>query len=221
MKRGSCAVTNFGNVTPNLSYSSWAALGGYFDGDGTVEELVGMFVVGVRLGFSDNWLEQIKAVRSFLASQGIKVGNPISRRRGVEHAWKLMACNKDAVLVMATMMLPHVVKKKAELQAVADYLEDRITGDEFVRRVNHEVEIGNKLGKLKVSNLPKTRTDGNRARRIISLSRAREVNLIKVPNKIVEDIRIEYKSGWYSMRELSRRHSVAIWLVHRIVGKHH
>lgn len=135
-----------------LKYKSWAAVGGYFDGDGTVEEKVGSYVVGVRLGFSDNWPEQLRAVRRFLLSQGLQAGGLIrSRRRGVPHAWKLMVCNKEAVLLMATKMLPHVAKKKGELLAVVDYLTDRTSGDEFIRRVNHEVAIGNKIGKIKTA----------------------------------------------------------------------
>ena len=203
-----------------LEYRSWAALGGYFDGDGTVEELVGDFVVGVRLGFSDNWPEQLLAVRRFLVSQGIRLGNLTrSRRKGIEHAWKLMVCNKDAVLTMATKMLPHVVKKKAELEAVVLYLNDRITGDEFVSRVNHEVAIGDKLGKYKHSTLPCTRAEGNRARRVFSPSRAREVNLVKIPDQVLDAVGNDYGSGEFSMRELSKRHSLAIWLVQRILGK--
>jgi hypothetical protein len=122
---------------------------------------------------------------------------------------------------MADKMLPHVVKKRGELQAVVDYHRNRITGDEFVRQVNHEIAIGNKLGKVKPSHLPSTRADGNVARRRFSLSRAREANLIHVPSQLIEAIRLEYMTGGYTMRELSRRHGVAIWLVHRILGKHY
>ena len=204
----------------SLRYHDWAAVAGYFDGDGTVEELVGDYVVGVRLGFSDNWPDQLRAVRQFLLDQGLSLGNLTrSRRKGVPHAWKLMVCSKEAVLRMATRMLPHAVKKRAESQAVIDYLKDRTTGDEFILRINHEVEIGNKLGKYKRSALPWTRFEGNRMRRLVSLSRAREVNMIRVPEQVAEAIKADYKTGKLSMQELSRRYGVARWIVQRILGK--
>lgn len=43
-------------------------------------------------------------------------------------------------LVAPKSMLPHVDKKRGQVKAAIDYLEDKITGDEFIARINAEVE---------------------------------------------------------------------------------
>jgi hypothetical protein len=75
MKRGSCiGVLSRICVASILGMRQWGASAGYVDGDGTVEELVGRFVVEVRLGSSDNWLEQPMTVRDSVHALLIGVG---------------------------------------------------------------------------------------------------------------------------------------------------
>ncbi|MCS4540106.1 MAG: hypothetical protein HYU03_05395 [Thaumarchaeota archaeon] len=138
-------------------YKNWSVLAGYLDGDGNLDELVRQFVVTITLGFTDNWDKQLLAVKDFLESHGVRAGYLTARKskRGIS-AWQLRVCNVQGVLKASREMLPHAFKKKAELKGVVEYLENRITGDELIARVNHEVEIGNKMGKLKTSSLPYT-----------------------------------------------------------------
>jgi hypothetical protein len=117
----------------------------------------------VKLGFKDNWDKQLLAVRSFLESNDIAAGELTKNYHGrAVSAWQLRITNLAGVIEMSKRMLPYVYKKRAELKAVPDYLEVRTTGDELVAIVNNEVNIGNKTGKVKTSNLPSTKSLGDK-----------------------------------------------------------
>lgn len=204
----------------HLSYASWASVAGFFDGDGGAEEVIGDYVVSARLEFSDNWRYQLQAVESFLEGEGIKSARMYPRIwKGKKSSRHPKICNVAGVLKMARNMLPHSVKKRAELQAIVDYLDDRITGDELVRLVNKEIWIGNKLGKLKSSDLPMTRSEANIQRRRRSLLKAHAAYDTAVSEAERTEIQRLYKSGHYSMRQLGRIFGHKHWVIERILGK--
>ncbi len=201
-----------------LGYQNWSVVAGYFDGDGNVEEVVGSFVVSVKLGFTDNWDKQLLAVRVFLESNGVRVGY-LSRRmiEQATSAWQVRISNIAGVLNVSKKMLPYAFKKKAELKAVVDYLEDKITGDEFVARVNDEVGIGNKVGKLRTSKLPFTRSEGVKLKYDFSLQRAHAATRTEVPEEEARKIRETYHSG-LSIRKLSDLYGYGTSVIQRILG---
>lgn len=47
---------------------------------------------------------------------------------------------EGGALVALKSMLPHVDKKRGQVKAAIDYLEDKLTGDEFIARINAEFE---------------------------------------------------------------------------------
>lgn len=182
--------------------------------------MIGNYVVTARLEFSDNWRYQLLAVKRFLEGEGIRCARMYPRIwRGKRSSWHLKICNVAGVLKMAKNMLPYCVKKRAELQAIVGYLEDRITGDELVRLVNHEISIGNKLGKPRSCNIPMTRSEGNVLRRRYSLRKAHDAIDTRVPEADRITIQGLYRTGRYSMRQLGRLYGYEHWVVERILGK--
>lgn len=195
-------------------------MAGFFDGDGNVDERVGEYVISVVLGFTDNWPEQLRAVKRFLDGEGIEAGNLTHRKwKGKTSAWQLRICSVGDVLRAATKMFPHCAKKRAELQGVVGYLEDRLTGDEFIRVVNHQVAIGNKVGKIRGSKLPMTRREANVMRRRVSLRLAHAATDAVVPDEFAREIIRLYRAGDYSMRALADTYGYSRSAVERILGK--
>ncbi len=83
-------------------YPNWAAVAGYFDGDGNVEEVVGRFVVIIKIGFKDNWDKQLLAVRAFLNRNGVTAGELTKDTWGGSiSAWQLRVTNLTGILEMS------------------------------------------------------------------------------------------------------------------------
>jgi hypothetical protein len=205
---------------PHAGYTSWSVVAGFFDGDGNIEEVLGQFTINVRIGFTDNWDRQLLAVRSFLQLNGVRTGRLTKKKTNQQlSAWQLRITNLDGTLRASKKFLQHSYKKKAELRALVDYLEDRITGDELVTRVNHEIEIGNKTGKLRTSKLPYTRSEGMSLRYKFSLERAHAASRIDICEDEQLAIRHEYNSCGLTLRELSESHGYSVSVIQRVLGK--
>ncbi len=65
--------------------------------------------------------------------------------RAYEIRWR----NKKSILRIATNLVDRTVVKRQQLQAVIDYLESRITGDDFVRVMNEEVVSRRRKGSIR------------------------------------------------------------------------
>jgi len=201
-------------------YQNWSVVAGYFDGDGSVEEVVGQFVVMIRLGFKDNWDRQLFAVRSFLDTSGIRSGKLTKNfHKGSISAWQLRVTSLLGVVETSKQMLPYAYKKRTELKAVIDYLEDRITGDELVEIVNNEVRIGNKTGKTKKSNLPFSKSEGDILRHLYSLEKAHDALRVRVSDQEVAKIREDYYQKRLRMREISELYGYGKSVIERILEK--
>jgi hypothetical protein len=79
-------------------------------------------------------------LESFLKSRGIKTGSPYYNGG----AWGLSIGSIRQIKLVLRWMLPYLCKKYVEVLAALDYLEDRITGDEFQTILEHEVRGGNR-----------------------------------------------------------------------------
>jgi intein/homing endonuclease len=115
------------------SYRGWAGLAGYFDGDGTVEFNIHKFTIEIRLAFDENWKPHLEGIRKFLESRSIICGNV--RKKESYNTWHLVVSRISSVRKMSRELVKHTVKKKAELLAVLQYLDDGMTGEAFVKDV--------------------------------------------------------------------------------------
>jgi hypothetical protein len=122
--------------------SKWEQVSGYFDGDGGLKITIGQFTIQVLIMWSDTDHEQLEHIDEFLMKRRILPEGPYLRRgQGKSNdAYNLLLSVEGGGLVALKCMRPFVDKKRGQVEAAIDYLEDRITGDEFVRRINVEVK---------------------------------------------------------------------------------
>ena len=140
------------------SYSSWAGLAGYFDGDGTVEFNIHRFTIEIRLAFDENWKPHLEGIRKFLQERSIICGTV--RKKESYNTWHLVISRISSVKRMARELVKHSIKKKAELLIVLQYLDGKISGETFVDEMNYFVRIGERTGKIKGPAPPFTHDTG-------------------------------------------------------------
>ena len=180
----------------HTGYSRWEQVSGYFDGDGGLRISIGQFTIQILAILSDTDYEQIEHLAEFLVRRKILPGGPY-QRRGKDRsndAYNLVLSVEGGALVALKCMLPFVDKKRGQVKAAIDYLEDRITGDEFVRRINAEVErkkrraprqpfLANRDG------LPYTRSEGLRKRAVLATAMVRLKLRLDFSEREIDEIR--------------------------------
>lgn len=195
------------------SYTRWAAIAGFFDGDGCVEVNPRVYTIHWVVSFSDNWLEQIEQVRDFLIKHGIKVGK--TRRNGIG-GWTCRVIEIASLKAMARKMLQSggIYKKKRELKLLLDYYSNKVSGTEVLEGFNSEVRLGIRTGKIRIAVMPHTYTEGfARARHSFRLNQ-RVLN--EEESRRLAD---EYRSGWVTGKSLARKFGVSRATVSRILKR--
>jgi hypothetical protein len=126
----------------HTGYSKWEQVSGYFDGDGGLKINIGQFTIQVLVMWSDTDYEQLEHIAEFLLKRRILPEGPYLRRgQGKSNdAYNLFLSAEGGGLVALKCTRHFVDKKRGQVEAAIDYLEDRITGDEFIRRINVEVK---------------------------------------------------------------------------------
>lgn len=147
------------------AYKTWEQVAGYFDGDGniSISDLSNLpFKLGLSLVFTDASLEQISMLLSFFLERGIKPSNTLKTSKGT--AWMIAISRYDGVLTTLKAMLPRLYKKANEAQAVIDYYEGRIRGNDLVSIFQREVEAGRRERRPRhvVIDAPYIFTEGDR-----------------------------------------------------------
>lgn len=209
-------------------YSSWGQIAAYFDGDGSVDFDPGAFVLKFRLAFVDNWKPQLEGIKCFLRARGIRTGkvgwrkaSQAQLREGARGVYALRISNMKGILRAAREMLPYSQKKDEELRVIIDYYGERITGNEAVERMNKEVEIGKRTGKIKHVNLPQLYSEGRRLRDILASRRARESLTVHVPDRVVGRMKKDYYGAGLSLRNISNLYGYGLTTVRRVLGRPH
>jgi hypothetical protein len=143
-------------------YQSWSQLAGYFDGDGCMsirKTSVGIpFTLEIALEFSDQSERQIRMIKRFLESRGIKTSR-LSFRRG---AWRVAVGTREGVTNVLESMIPYLFKKRNEAIKCLAYLSDKITGNDLQEFLSMSVKKGDREKVGKRADLPWTRSEGIR-----------------------------------------------------------
>ncbi len=186
------------------SYNDWKQVAGYFDGDGCADFDAGKWVLHPKLSFSDNYQPHILMIRDFLRARDIVVWGLF---HDVGGAWKVGVGQARSVRKMAVRMCPYLFKKRAEVKAILDYLDDRISGTQLVNVFNESVRSGNRTGRIRRLNIPHTRGEGQRLRRIESANQARMMGVRNqiLPDNVLEQIRRDLTTGVATNSELARK----------------
>jgi hypothetical protein len=117
---------------------------------------------------------------------------------------------------MAKAMLPYVFKKRTELIAVIDYMEGQSTGQVFVQIMNHQVQIGERTGKIRSEGPRFTSPEGSKASRSLGESIRRNKRLTPVDSRTIDSIFHDRKAGLLC-RELVRKYGYSRWVLRRII----
>ena len=198
-------------------YDSWRQIAGYFDGDGCLsirKVATGTpFTVGLTLDFIDQSRKQILMIESFMRRRGVAVGRP-SFRGG---AWTVSIGAIRAVKSALQRMLPYLCKKSVEARAALDYLEGRISGNEFQLLLLQEVKQGNRERMGRQVDLPWTRPEGLRRAIMFATSfpRKRRVLTRAEEDRIVE----QYLQGSIGQRKLAKANGLPHAVVRRVLAR--
>jgi len=194
-------------------YRCWTAIAGFFDGDGSVDVDVRVYTLHWTISFTDNWLGQIEQIRHFLIKEGIRVGKP--RRVGVG-GWMCEIKEISSVMTSALKMLQSggIYKKRAELKLVLDYYSDKITAQDALKALNREVQLGIRVGKLRDTDMPYTRSQGLERARYASSFEQR-----KLESYEIRELISEYLSTRMTGKSLAKKYDISEATVSRLLRR--
>jgi hypothetical protein len=190
-----------------VSYRDWRQVAGYFDGDGCADYDPGKWVLHPKLLFSDNFRPHLEMLVQFLVSRNIAT-HTLSSTTG---AWKFGVGQAKSVRRMASMMWSHCSKKREEVKAILDYLDNKITGSQLVEVFNESVRIGNRTGKIRTVIMPYTRAEGQAMRDEKRTEHAHKMitaNTI-ITADLIDQIRESLLSGEATNAELAKKYDVS------------
>jgi len=178
------------------------------------------FTLTFSLEFSESYLPQLVQIRDFLTSEGIK-SPPITTQRRMRNRatnYVLKIYTQREVLLLCKKMLPYSYKKDWDLKTVMDYLQDRIAGDEALRRLNLSIESGRREGLIRESSMPFRKSEGIHIAALIGgrRSSAKRVRLSKEQVETLQKVREETGR---SFAELSRMFKVSVDVVRSALGR--
>lgn len=218
------AQKHLDGISVSNGYSTWEQVSGYFDGDGGIRIGVGMFTIQILVLWSDTDLEQIQHVADFLTSKGIRSEGPYLRRgKGKSNdAYNLAVSVDGGALAVLKGMLPFVDKKWSQVRAAIDYLEDRITGDEFIDRINVAVEQKKMRAPRppflpKGSSIPYSRSEGSRKAAAYVASKQRFKLRFRFDENQIEQIRNDVLINKKPIGEVAKSYGISYTSVVRLV----
>ncbi len=202
---------------PNsCAYSSWAQVAGYFDGDGSIVirklSRGKPFTLNIALELVDQSKMQMAMIRDFLVSEGIKPGKLAFRSR----AWRVEVGTEEGVLRMLGNMIPFLCKKATEAGAAVDYLNDKITGNEFQDTLGEAVKAGNRERVGVRVNLPWVKSEGLKRASIYVASLAGRKSTLSETEQM--GLVVDHESG-LSQRELAKTRSLSRDMVRRALAR--
>jgi hypothetical protein len=197
------------------AYATWEQVAGYFDGDGSLKVHTGVYALPIGVSWTDRDSEQIEHVKEFLATRGVvgRVGE--TRLRGQTY-YELHVAQSGKALLALRKMLPLVDKKESQVRAGIDYLENRITGEQFIEKLNEAVRLGKRSSPIRNVKMPYTKEQGvhlARANARLGKGRALTTGQIRAMRK-------DRDSFGLSFLELSKIYGVAPSTAHRSLAKY-
>jgi hypothetical protein len=144
-------------------YSTWEQVAGYFDGDGSPKVHYNVFTMTLEITWSDKDIEILEHMRAFLQTNDV-IGVLGKFRTGEAVYYELSVSEGNNALEAMKMMLPHLDKKWSQVKGGIEYLENRITGDEFIRILNEAIRTKKRSSNLVTRSMPYTKKQGKRMR---------------------------------------------------------
>jgi hypothetical protein len=207
--------------TFDSGYQKWEQVSGYFDGDGSIKINVNKFTIQIFLLWTDTDFEQLQHIAEFLFRRRIvPVGPYVMRRQGkANHGYNLILSVEGGALVALKDMLPFVYKKRGQVEASIDYLEDKMTGDEFIKRINREVERKKRRAPRRPflsgdRHMPFTKSQGLQQRSALAAAQLRAKHGLNFSQQELDEIRNATFIDKTPIRQVAKQYGVSwssIW----------
>ena len=196
------------------AYTTWEQVAGYFDGDGSLKVHTGVYALPIEVSWTDQDSKQIEHVKEFLAMEGVIGRMGETRQRGKTY-YELHVAQSGKALVALKRMLPLVDKKESQVRAGIDYLENRITGEQFIEKLNEAVRLGKRSSPIRNLKMPYTKEQGVRlARSNPRLGKGRAL-----PAEQIRAMKKDRDSFGLTFCELSKIYGVAPSTARKIVSQ--
>jgi hypothetical protein len=140
-------------------YTTWEQVAGYFDGDGSPKIHVGEFTLHVTVSWSDQDRELLEHIKRYLSRRGANCRTG-EFHRGLGTYYELTVTEGGNALLVLKAMLPFLDKKWSQVNAAVSYLEDRITGDDFIKVLNEAVLAKRRSSSVIVAQMPYRKLQG-------------------------------------------------------------
>lgn len=200
-------------VTLQEGYTSWTAVAGFFDGDGSVDVDARAYTLHWVISFTDKWFEQVEQVREFLIERGVRVGR--TRRVGVG-GWICEVKEISSLRAVAIQMLQSggIYKKRRELQLLVDYYSDKITAAQILEAFNSEVRLGIRVGKIRNTDMPFSYSEGLAQAQYASRFERRALTKIESQSLVEEYLSKNVTGKW-----LARKYDVSEATVSKLLRR--
>lgn len=118
-----------------------------------------MYTLTLGFDWADTYKPQLEGVRRFLVSEGLKPAKIYALGKN-KPVWHLRISNQDDLLKALTRMVPFLIKKKKQAEAMIRYLRDEITGEQLVEAFNEAILVGTRSGYVRSLRMPYTHCQG-------------------------------------------------------------
>ena len=199
------------------AYRSWRQVAGYFDGDGAVYVSIRKYVLKVRLCFYDAWRPQLEAVKRFLENKRIRTRRLAVQRKTLGDVWYLTISDPPVIIKVIRGMLPFSCKKRGDLLVALRYLEERMTADDVVAKLNEFVRDRRRAGFIRRTRIPYTRSEGTLVGRRIAARAGAMAARVRVPSRIQARIVTDRTMRGLTLPELSSKYDCGIRVIRRIL----
>lgn len=188
-------------------YSTWEQVAGYFDGDGSPKVHVGVFTLHVTVSFSDQDRELLEHISGFLSARGaICRTGEFHRGSSVYH--ELTVTEGGNALLVLKSMLPFLDKKWSQVNGAVLYLENKISGDEFIKVLNEAVIAKRRSSSIIGAQMPYTKGRAKGMRNPRPQSRLLKREEVKEAKQKRDTLGLTY-------RELAKIYGVDAGTIHR------
>lgn len=184
----------------SLGYRSWRETAGYSDGDGGLLLTPETYTISLGLDWADTYRPQLEAVRRFLVGEGLKPERIYALGK-TNPVWHLRLSNQADLLEALTRLVPFLIKKKKQAEAVIGYLRDEITGEQLVEAFDEAIRVGTRSGYIRSLRMPHTQSRSGKGEGVSPLGAEKQVEGFRKRRRPSED---EKEDGNYTERYRGR-----------------
>jgi hypothetical protein len=190
------------------AYTTWEQVAGYFDGDGSVLVYVRTYTIYFTVEWTDTSLPQLDQIKGFLRRNAVYTSPRINVQKGKYTSYSLQVSFQDSILRLAKCLWKYSFKKRNELRAVINYLENKITANQAIEVFNQAVTEGTRAGIIRKVTIPYIRREGLRMARVEAGRKAGIARSTLSPEQIAE---VKHKRAdlHKTIRELAAEYHVS------------